>query len=365
MVTVRKAPDLIPILLVLSLLVGQLSSCSSQPTEDDRSPIPLTYRMMWDPTKPDLPDWQALGRWPQDLIAGRKGELFLSDEQNARVIHFTTEGGLIGVIGREGSGPGEFSNPVDLAYDRQRDRLWVGERGRSKITRFSRIGDRFEHFDSFIARAFMIDRSPALQTAEDADRYWTNGWFFGTEEIQNSLLQLIGTDGEVIREIGEPWEPEWSTRGNVSRMNECEIALLDDSRLACVWRNRPLVQVWSTDGELLKERTFDTPEVLRPGPGPVEREGRQVFFQWFSNAAFCPDDGLLYVGFSVYDGGRVDFYALDPATLFIVDWYQMKMPGSDEERPWPTRLVVERDDSSVRLYCIEMLSSTVMIIQPE
>jgi hypothetical protein len=361
--TIRQPRDLIPIILALPLLAILLCSCSSRPTEDNRTPIQLTYRLMWDPADPDLPSWQTLGRWPQDLIAGRAGELFLSDEQNARVIHFTTDGELVSIIGREGSGPGEFSSPVDLAYDLQRDRLWVGERGYMKITRFTRQGDRFEYLDSFQARTFMIDRSPSLQTASEEDCYWTNGWLFGTEEIQNTLLQCIRIDGEIVRSMGEPWEPEWSTRGLVSRINECEIARIGDDRLACVWTNRPLVQIWSGDGEPLGERTFDTPEVLRPGPGPVEREGSEVFYLWFTDAAYCPDDGLLYVDFPVIDERRIDFYALDPNTLLIVGWYQMVLPESDEGSPWPSRLVVERDGTALRFYCIDRLNSTVMIIE--
>ena len=354
-----------PLILVAPFLVGLLFSCSSEPTEDSRIPIQLSFRLMWDPADPNLPDWQILGGWPQDLIVGRKGDLLLSDEQNSRVIHFTTSGELISIIGRNGSGPGEFTNPVDLAYDHDRDRLWVGERGKSKISRFTRSGNRFEYLDSFQARALMIDRSPALLTASEEDHYWTNGWFFGSEEIENSLIQLIRTDDEIVQDIGESWDPEWSSRGMISRINQGEIVQIGDDHIAFVWTNQPKIQIWNVDGTLQIERFFETPEILRPGPGPVERDGREVYYTWFNNAAYCADTGLLYVGFPVIDENRIDFYALDPTTLLIIEWYQMTTPEQDENSLWPSRLVVEEDGSSIRFYCIEMLNSGMLIIEPE
>ena len=362
---IRRRFVIHPVILVIPILAGLFLSCSSEPIEDSRIPIKLSYRLMWDPDDPNLPDWQTLGRWPQDLIAGRRGELFLSDEQNSRVIHFTTVGELIGIIGREGSGPGEFENPVDLAYDHKRDRLWVGERGGSKISRFTRSGDRFEYLDSFQARALMIDRSPALLTAPEEDCYWTNGWFFGSDEVENSLIQLIRTDGEIVRAVGDPWEPEWVSRGMISRINQCEIVRMGDDRIALVWTFQPKVQIYSVDGTLQIERLFDTPEIMRPGPGPVERDGREVYYTWFSCAGYHAGTGLLYAGFPVIGEERVDFYALDPATLLIINWYQLEIPEREEEGPWPSRLVVERDGSSVRFYCIEMFNSGVLIIELE
>ncbi|MFC1629468.1 6-bladed beta-propeller [Gemmatimonadota bacterium] len=346
-------------------LLGLLTACSSEITEDSRDPIQLSYRFMWDPADQDLPEWQLLGRFPQDIISGRKGELFLSDEQNARVIHFTTGGELIKIIGREGSGPGEFNNPVDLAYDRGRDRLWVGERGRSKLSRFTRDGDRFEFLDTVQALALMIDRSPALLTAADADQYWTNGWFFSTEQVENSMLQRIRTDGEIEQEVGDTWQPEWASRGMISRINECEISQVADDRIALVWTNRPLVQIWNSDGTLAVERYFETPEIMRPGPGPVEVDGREVYYTWFISADYCAEVGLLYVGFVVNGEKRIDFYALDPVTLLITEWYQMSIPDDEEVDIWPSRLVVEKAGSTIRFYTIAMLSSGVLVIEPE
>jgi hypothetical protein len=43
----------------------------------------------------------------------------------------------------------------------------------------------------------------------------------------------------------------------------------------------------------------------------------------------------------------------------------MMIPGAEDGGPWPTRLVVERNGTSIRFYCVEMSSSAVMIIQPE
>ncbi len=355
-------------LFMATTLTIPFTSCAPSITEDNRDPIQLSVRMMWEPADPNLPDWQLLGRWPQDLISGRDGELFLSDEQNARVLHFNTDGELFGIIGRSGGGPGEFTNPVDLAYDLQRDLLWVGERGRGggKISRFTWRGDQFEFLDTFQARALMIDRSSALTTAVEEDMYWTNGWFFQQEDYQNTLLQLIQTDGTIERSFGDPWEPEWVNRGMASRINECNIVRIEDEHIALVWSNQPKVQIWNMDGTLLVERYFETPEIMRPGPGPVKNEdGREVYYMWFTCADYCEETELLFVGFNVNQEDRFDFYALDPNSLLIAEWYQLPVPQSEEDRIWPSRLVIETTDQTTRFFCIEMYSSGVLVIEPQ
>ncbi len=78
----RHHPVLSLTLFTLPLLVCLLASCVSEPTEDSRDPIQLAWRLMWDPADPDLPDWQVLGRWPQDLVAGPADRAHLRDTRD-------------------------------------------------------------------------------------------------------------------------------------------------------------------------------------------------------------------------------------------------------------------------------------------
>ncbi|MGY5877002.1 MAG: 6-bladed beta-propeller [Candidatus Thorarchaeota archaeon] len=351
-----------PYILMLVIIFSQ--ACSPQNSQETLKPIQLSYRWLWDPASPDLDDWQLLGSSPRDLIAGEDGELFVSDRQNARVIHFTTNGGLIGVIGQKGGGPGEFTGPGDLAYDKERNVLWVGERGPMRISRFIRNGNSFEFKDAIPARAFMIDRFPSLVLDEE-DQYWTNGWYLGSENDSKTLIQLTQSDGTIVKSFGQIWEPEWANTGLVPRMNEGNLLKISNDCLAFIWLFKPTIEIWGTDGSKVLEKHFDTAAVRRPGPGPVENEeGREVFKPFFQSSFYDQNSDILYVGFYEDDSDNYDFYGLDSNTLEIIEWYQLPIGEKGESRLMPTRLVVEMINDSIRFFCLDMINSGVLVLEP-
>jgi sugar lactone lactonase YvrE len=75
---------------------------------------------------------------PNDVITNAKGEIFVSEGHSSipgassRILKFSPDGTLIKVIGRRGSGPGEFDQPHALAFDSM-GRLFVGDRGNNRI----------------------------------------------------------------------------------------------------------------------------------------------------------------------------------------------------------------------------------------
>jgi DNA-binding beta-propeller fold protein YncE len=52
---------------------------------------------------------------PRDIVLAADGSLWVSDTGNKRLIHYSPEGQPLGVHGREGSGDGQFQEPVGLA----------------------------------------------------------------------------------------------------------------------------------------------------------------------------------------------------------------------------------------------------------
>ncbi len=54
---------------------------------------------------------------PRAIVLDSQGRLFVSDTGNKRVQIFDREGNYIDQLGKEGSGPGEFNEPVGLAID--------------------------------------------------------------------------------------------------------------------------------------------------------------------------------------------------------------------------------------------------------
>jgi hypothetical protein len=64
--------------------------------------------------------------------------LHIADLSMREVKAFGPDGGFIGVLGRSGSGPGEYNAPVDVAYAREPDRVSVLDVSRERVLVFAR-----------------------------------------------------------------------------------------------------------------------------------------------------------------------------------------------------------------------------------
>ena len=89
---------------------------------------------------------------PTDIIVAPNGDIFISDghggDSNARILKFTKDGKFIKTWGKKGSGPGEFDTPHNLAFD-SRGRLFVADRGNSRIQIFDQEGTFLEQWKQF------------------------------------------------------------------------------------------------------------------------------------------------------------------------------------------------------------------------
>jgi len=91
-------------------------------------------------------DGSHFGR-PTDIAFLPDGTFFVADGyQNQRVLKFDKNGKLLMTWGKEGSGPGEFRSPVHaIAIDNER-RLYVADRGNSRLQVFDENG---KHLDTW------------------------------------------------------------------------------------------------------------------------------------------------------------------------------------------------------------------------
>jgi hypothetical protein len=78
-----------------------------------------------------------------DVTLDRASRIYVLDRQSKDVRVFAPTGEYVRTLGREGRGPGEFSNPIGLAWDRN-DRLWIADTRNARYTVFDTAGNYVE-----------------------------------------------------------------------------------------------------------------------------------------------------------------------------------------------------------------------------
>lgn len=131
---------------------------------------------------------------PTALAADSLG-VYVADAMAGRVLRFTRDGRLAYSTGRPGGGPGEFRRIRDLAVD-DSGRVWVLDRGNSRITILDRTGAERTHF-----RLEQAARSADRVVATGPDR----GAVLIVYDRERPFLRL-GVDGRLRERFGPPWD---------------------------------------------------------------------------------------------------------------------------------------------------------------
>jgi DNA-binding beta-propeller fold protein YncE len=177
------------------------------------------------------------------MTVGDDGRVYVSDFALKHVLSVDGDGGDPVVVGREGSGPGEFSMPV--AISAVSDSIRVYDMAHGTVQVFAKAGGYVRGFNtgapqSAMGRAFARDGRFA----------------FATGGIDSTLVRLINADGEPIRRIGEPIVPA-STMWDFTAMK----AAIREGRVPDQFRN-DAVPLWLEDGSIVMAFNAD-PEVRR------------------------------------------------------------------------------------------------------
>src|SRR5262249_26254322 len=85
-----------------------------------------------------------------DVVMAPNGDLFVSDGQggNARVVKFSKNGKFIKTWGTKGAGDGKFNTPHNIAMA-SKGRVWVADRGNSRVQVFDQDGNYLNQFSQF------------------------------------------------------------------------------------------------------------------------------------------------------------------------------------------------------------------------
>ena len=147
---------------------------------------------------------------PADMVVAPNGDIFVADGHDAggnnRIMKFSSDGKFLLQWGTTGTGVGEFQDPHALAMDSQ-GRLFVGDRGNSRIQIFDQEGNHLETWTQFgRPSGLYIDKNDILYSADSESNARRNrGWKRGIR---------IGSakDGFVTAFIPDP-EPDQDNSG--------------------------------------------------------------------------------------------------------------------------------------------------------
>ena len=133
---------------------------------------------------------QSFGRI-MDIAWDGRDRILVADDLGSHIKVFGSDGSYVGTIGRAGEGPGEFSQPWQIAVDPS-DSLYVWDAGHSRIMVFSP--------DHHFTRSFLISPAWVVASMEvpAPDRLLLAA--FGTGETLP--IKVLDKDGAVLREAG-------------------------------------------------------------------------------------------------------------------------------------------------------------------
>jgi sugar lactone lactonase YvrE len=145
---------------------------------------------------------------PSSIVTAPNGDIFVGDGHGstARIVKFSKDGTFIKAWSRKGTGPGELDLPHALAMD-STGRLFVGDRGNSRIVIFNQEGNLLDEWKQFgRPSGLFIDMNDTLYCADSTSNDEVNPGF------QKGIRIGSAKDGKVITFIPDP-DPEGSQEG--------------------------------------------------------------------------------------------------------------------------------------------------------
>ncbi len=149
------------------------------------------------------PDGRAGRRWfmpetkvgrPEDVCLLRDGRIAVADTHYHRIVFFSQAGELLGMLGRHGTGTGEFIYPVAIVQGPDGS-IYVAEYGSNdRVQKFTPRGDCILAFGSFGTEPGQFQRPSGIA--------WHDGCLYVADAI-NNRVQAFTEKGEFRGILGE------------------------------------------------------------------------------------------------------------------------------------------------------------------
>src|SRR5919198_5181428 len=77
---------------------------------------------------------------PAGIVLDLKGNVYVIETDNDRILKFNSNGTLITMWGSSGSGPGQFNSPIGITLDYSRGYVYVTDTGNDRVQKFTSDG---------------------------------------------------------------------------------------------------------------------------------------------------------------------------------------------------------------------------------
>jgi len=240
---------------------------------------------------------------PSDIaVDAAQSLIYVVDSGNHRIVAFDFDGKFIRTIGREGQGPGEFSQPTG-AFVYPDSRLAVADYRNNRIQVFDASGKLLSSTNTREVR--VADLMVIGDLFYTIPTFGNSGFNLnmGSEADTQPLVVVLDSKGDLVREITVSDFPETQPyiRALKHRVN---LSLSPDGRLFLPFGTMNVIQVFDLEGSKLAQ--FDRPLPFKPlVPELISQKsgtsGDSKFVQMaakidqVSRAALFGPDGLLYI----------------------------------------------------------------------
>jgi len=256
-------------------------------------------------------------------VASANDSIYIVDSGHNRIVKFDVDGKFIKVIGKEGSGEGEFKDPVGIFVD-NKGYLYVADTANHRI----QIFDSSDKFSSMFSLKYGDYQIRPIDVAVDP----VKGHIYVTGN-NNHKLMVFDQQGKLLRQ----WGKNGSSYGEFRY--PATIDLMNDNRIAVVDVLNTRVQLFNRDGDFLTEvgQWGVLPgQLFRPKGVAIDEQNRIYI-----------SDSYMNVIQVFQDNGQL-INVLEPP-----DGYQFQTP------------VGMTVDGRNRLYVTEMLKQQVSVFQLE
>ena len=195
--------------------------------------------------------------YPFDVGTDLKGNVYIVDAGNDRVVKLDPSGKYVFSFGEKGTGPGQFSSPVSIDIDKNGN-IYIGDRDNIRVQAFSSTGGFEREFDSGAG----VDFLRVLNSGRIVMGNGVDFSYFGETDRQkrNRLVRIFDPSGNIKERFGEPLVYE--ARSTVIADRSFRLAVDDNDFIYLAYAHRNLIEKYDAKGKVLMriDRTLKYPE---------------------------------------------------------------------------------------------------------